>query len=425
MYYITSAGAGLWNKYLVDDNKAHVAPTTLTLLHLLIGLGSDTTIRHLTQDNRAAAILAADYHRTWYDTFTAFLPIAVFITLSKLTTYLSYQYVSMALAHTAKASEPIFNVIVCAIAFKEYHSSQVYLTLLPISIGIALASISDFTYNHTGFFIAIVSALMKVLQNIYTKRLFDTGKWTFWEIHLYCGAASLLLMAPVLYVESVTFSGSPFSHLPIFALFFDSILQWLSSVSAYVVLSLVSSLTATIVNVMKRLVMIVSGDLFDGISMSPFNGLGVFLAMLGVLSYNLVKDQNTGHQSPEEDEAPWHALARGVVWLGKQTSIACRHINTHLITSGWLQYLPLPIQQYIFNIQITVSNFFQKDRRSNSTVSDNHTDMVSSSVSSSNTANISTNLNENTDNNNTTNTNRDIEIGGFSNLSNDTRNRRI
>ena len=417
VYYITSAAAGIWNKYLVDETKAHVAPTTLTVLHLLIGLGSDTTIRRFTHDDRAAAILAADYHRTWYDTLAAFVPIAIFITLSKLTTYLSYQYVSMALAHTAKASEPIFNVIVCAIAFKEYHSSQVYLTLLPISIGIALASISDFSYNHTGFFIAILSALMKVLQNIYTKRLFDTGKWTFWEIHLYCGAVSLLLMAPVIYVESVTFSGSPFSHLPIFALFFDSILQWLSSVSAYVVLSLVSSLTATIVNVMKRLVMIVSGDLFDGISMSPFNGLGVLLAMLGVLSYNLVKDQTSG-QSNEDDEAPWHALARGIVWLGKQANIACRHINTHIITSGWLNYLPLSIQQYIFNI----SKLFPMDRRN---TNNNTTNTININVNNNTTTSSSTSPHNNSNNliDNNNNNNRDIEIGIHS--INDTRIRRF
>ena len=184
VYYATSAAAGVWNKWLVDKHTggahAGVAPTTLTLLHLAIGLASDSSIRACTRDGAQAAVLAGDHRRSAWDLVQAFLPISVFVTLGKVTTYLSYQYVSMALAHTAKASEPIFNVVVAALFFGEFHSRQVYLSLVPISLGIFLASVSDFTYNHTGFAIAVSSALAKVLQNIYTKRLMDTGRYTFW-----------------------------------------------------------------------------------------------------------------------------------------------------------------------------------------------------------------------------------------------------
>ena len=290
IYYVTSAVSSIWNKWLVDSSHAGVAPTTLTLLHLAIGLASDSTIRHYTEDNLKSTVLASDHKRTSWDILVAFLPISIFVTLTKLTTYWSYQYVSIALAHTAKASEPIFNVIVAAVVFGEFHSRQVYLSLLPISIGIFLASVSDFSYNHTGFFIAVLSALAKVLQNIYTKRLMETGKFTFWEVHLYCGAASLIVLSPVLFLQQFTFETNPFAHLPLFALLFDSILQWTSSVSSYIVLSLVSHLTATVINVMKRFLMIVSGDLFDGNGLAPLNVVGVCLAMIGILLYNIVKD---------------------------------------------------------------------------------------------------------------------------------------
>jgi solute carrier family 35, member E1 len=290
IYYVTSAVSSIWNKWLVDSSHAGVAPTTLTLLHLAIGLASDSTIRHYTEDNLKSNVLANDHKRTSWDILVAFLPISIFVTLTKLTTYWSYQYVSIALAHTAKASEPIFNVIVAAVVFGEFHSRQVYLSLLPISIGIFLASVSDFSYNHTGFFIAVLSALAKVLQNIYTKRLMETGKFTFWEVHLYCGAASLIVLSPVLFLQQFTFETNPFAHLPLFALLFDSILQWTSSVSSYIVLSLVSHLTATVINVMKRFLMIVSGDLFDGNGLAPLNVVGVCLAMIGILLYNIVKD---------------------------------------------------------------------------------------------------------------------------------------
>ena len=313
IYYITSAVSSIWNKWLVDSSHAGVAPTTLTLLHLAIGLASDSTIRHYTEDNLKSTVLASDHKRTSWDILVAFLPISIFVTLTKLTTYWSYQYVSIALAHTAKASEPIFNVIVAAVVFGEFHSRQVYLSLLPISVGIFLASVSDFSYNHTGFFIAVLSALAKVLQNIYTKRLMETGKFTFWEVHLYCGAASLIVLSPVLFLQQFTFETNPFAHLPLFALLFDSLLQWTSSVSSYIVLSLVSHLTATVINVMKRFLMIVSGDLFDGNGLAPLNVVGVCLAMIGILLYNVVKDGDLDLSSvygSGGQEPPWVSLSR-------------------------------------------------------------------------------------------------------------------
>jgi solute carrier family 35 protein E1 len=318
VYYATSAAAGIWNKWLVDSAHAGVAPTTLTLLHLAIGLASDSGIRRCTRDEVRASVLVAEHRRSASDLVAAFLPISVFVILTKVTTYLSYQYVSIALAHTAKASEPIFNVVVAALIFGEFHSRQVYFSLVPISLGIFLASVSDFSYNHTGFFIAVLSALAKVLQNIYTKRLMETGRYTFWEVHMFCGAASLLVMLPVLYLQQVTFETSPFAHLPLFALLLDSVLQWTSSVASYVVLSLVSHLTATVINVMKRLVMIVSGDLFDGNGMAPLNVVGVCLAMVGVMLYNVVRDGDFDMSSfgfSEEGATkapppPWILLAR-------------------------------------------------------------------------------------------------------------------
>lgn len=256
MYYSTSAASGIWNKQLVDGGA--VSPTVLTLLHLLVSLGSDTAIMRYSKEGPAKFPPEHGRHTAW-DIVAAFLPISLFVIMSKLATYFSYQYVSIALSHTAKASEPIFNVVVAALFFGEFHARSVYISLMPIALGVWMASSTDFSYNHTGFFWAITSALMKVLQNIYTKRLMGGGKFTFWEIHMYCGAASLAILAPVLVLQTATSAASPFEHFPTLQLLMCSLLQWASSVSSYMVLHLVSHLTFTIINVMKRMVIIVAG----------------------------------------------------------------------------------------------------------------------------------------------------------------------
>lgn len=161
-YYATSAWSGIWNKELVGGAGA-VSPTVLTLLHLLVSLGSDVAVMRYSKEGVPSFPPTHGRHTSW-DILRSFVPVAIFMTLSKLTTYMSYQHVSVSLSHTAKASEPIWNVIVAAVVFREFYSQPVYLALAPIAIGVTLASVTDFTYNHTGFFWAVVSAIMKVLQ---------------------------------------------------------------------------------------------------------------------------------------------------------------------------------------------------------------------------------------------------------------------
>ena len=217
VYYATSAASGVWNKNLVDANS--VSPTVLTLLHLLVSLASDIAIMRYGRSRSSGssgvtssgAAVPTVRHSAW-EIVSSFTPISLFVIMNKLATYLSYQHVSVALSHTAKASEPIFNVIVAGLFFREFHSRPVYLSLIPIAVGVGLASVTDFTYNHTGFFWATASALMKVLQNIYTKRLMTAGRFTFWEIHMYCGAASLVILAPVLIVQTSTSEQSPWTQ---------------------------------------------------------------------------------------------------------------------------------------------------------------------------------------------------------------------
>ena len=87
-----------------------------------------------------------------------------------------------------------------------------------------------------------------------------------------------------------------------------SFLQYASSISSYMVLSLVSHLSFTITNTMKRLVIIFSGIWYFQQDLSWLNILGVVLAVAGVFCYNMSKDllkpPPTKTVSGEEMRAP-------------------------------------------------------------------------------------------------------------------------
>jgi drug/metabolite transporter (DMT)-like permease len=271
-------------------------------------------------------------------TLLIFAPISMFVVLGKLATYASYGTVSMSLTHTAKALEPVFNVLLSGLLFRELRSCGVYTSLLPIAMGVWLASSSEVTFNVWGFSLATLSAAMKVLDNIYTKRVMNTEHFTFFEIHFWCGVASIVTLTPVLLAQlllsppGTTAGGGggggerlvpsagddggmwgSLTSLPLASMLVSSFLQYSSSLSSYMVLSLVTHLTFAVVNSMKRLTIILAGIVYFGLPWNVWNILGVFVAVGGVFLYNLAKDARAQHEVQEalEGKGGAHGAAAG------------------------------------------------------------------------------------------------------------------
>jgi len=101
----------------------------------------------------------------------------------------------------------------------------------------------------------------------------------------------------------------------VFSLFACSLLQYVSSVASYKVLHLVSHLTYTIVNVLKRLVVIVTGSLLAQQAMGMLNTAGVVLAVFGIFAYNVFKDvaPSAGPTNLLSGRS-WLAWLQGLAW---------------------------------------------------------------------------------------------------------------
>jgi len=214
-------------------------------------------------------------------TALTFAPISVFIVAGKLSTFASYSLMSMSLAQTAKALEPVFNVVVAFGLYGERRSAVIVASLAPIMLGVALASFSEPSFCVSGFAFATGAGMLKVLQNIYTKRVMDTRTLGFFQLHWWCAVVSLATLLPVLFWERCSALGlsacldpgsaidglsravdapvatagpaaAPGPSIPWGQLVACAALQYVGSVASYGVLSRVHHLTFTITNTMKR-----------------------------------------------------------------------------------------------------------------------------------------------------------------------------
>ena len=78
--------------------------------------------------------------------------------------------VPVSFAHTIKASMPIFVLLLGRLIWNDRQPIRIYLSVIPIFLGIGLATISELNFNLIGTISAFASTIGYALQNLYTKR---------------------------------------------------------------------------------------------------------------------------------------------------------------------------------------------------------------------------------------------------------------
>lgn len=189
---------------------------------------------------------------------------------------------------------PLFTVILSQIILRERYSKWVYLSLVPIVVGVVIASLTELSFDMIGLISALISTVGFSLQNIYSKKVLkDTGVHHLRLLHM-LGRLALVMCLPVwAYVDfnvirtpSLVFNSD---YRVIMLLLCDGALNWLQNIIAFSVMSLVTPLTYSVSSAFKR-IFVIGVSLF--ILGNPVTGLNVFgmaLTILGVLAYNQAK----------------------------------------------------------------------------------------------------------------------------------------
>jgi len=228
----------------------------------------------------------------------AILPLAIVHTMGNLFTNMSLGKVAVSFTHTIKAMEPFFSVLLSAIFLGELPTPWVVLSLLPIVGGVALASLTEASFNWAGFWSAMASNVTFQSRNVLSKKLMVKKEESLDNINLFSiiTVMSFFLLAPVtLLTEGVKVSPAVlqsaglnlkqvYTRSLIAAFCFHAYQQ-----VSYMILARVSPVTHSVGNCVKRVVVIVTSVLFFRTPVSPINSLGTGIALAGVFLYSQLK----------------------------------------------------------------------------------------------------------------------------------------
>ncbi|XP_022735620.1 triose phosphate/phosphate translocator, non-green plastid, chloroplastic-like [Durio zibethinus] len=286
LWYLFNIYFNIYNKQVL---KVFHYPVTVTVIQFAVGsvlVALMWTLNLYKRPKTTGAQLAV------------ILPLAVVHTLGNLFTNMSLGKVAISFTHTIKAMEPFFSVVLSAMFLGELPTLWVVASLLPIVGGVALASVTEASFNWAGFWSAMASNLTNQSRNVLSKKVMVKKEDSMDNITLFSiiTIMSFFLLAPAaIFMEGVKFTpaymqsaGLNVKEVVVRSLFAALCFHAYQQVS-YMILQRVSPVTHSVGNCVKRVVVIVSSVLFFKTPVSPINSLGTGIALAGVFWYSRVK----------------------------------------------------------------------------------------------------------------------------------------
>lgn len=233
-------------------------------------------------------------------TVKSIVPLAMIHVLGNVLTNVSLGKVAVSFTHTVKAMEPFFSVIMSAIFLGDVPPPPVLATLVPIVGGVILASLTEATFNWTGFLSAMFSNITFQSRNVLSKKLM-ISKGALDNMNLFqiiTIMAFFMLMPVQLLVEGGPFLPHRIAELGLSHEGLVALAQKILGAGlcfhayqqlSYMILSKVSPVTHSIGNCIKRVVVIVASVIAFQNPVSVQNAAGTGLALFGVFLYSQVK----------------------------------------------------------------------------------------------------------------------------------------
>eukprot|EP01040_Poterioochromonas_malhamensis_P006677 gene6677-7194_t len=290
LWYVLNIGYNIYNKKVL--NLVPKLTYTVAFLQLLIGWFYLLPVWSLGL--RAAPELTSEELNNQ-------IPIAVLHSLTHLGAVVSLGAGAVSFTHIVKAAEPAVSAFLSAVFLKSYLPIPVYLSLIPVMGGVALASATELSFSWLSFIAAMISNVASASRGIVGKKTLGKpqGKnMNAANVYAIMTMLSTIMCLPVCLaiewkhiiptLKSISAAGK--LKTLITQTLLSGFFYYLYNEVAFLALDNVAPVTHAIGNTIKRVVIIVASVLAFGTTMTTQGALGSGIAIGGVLLYSLAKN---------------------------------------------------------------------------------------------------------------------------------------
>ncbi|CZR54534.1 related to glucose-6-phosphate/phosphate translocator [Phialocephala subalpina] len=311
VYFLCNVGLTIYNKAVLG----HFAyPWFLTALHT--GSASIGCYVLLLRGDFSLSKLSSREHVT-------LVLFSFLFTINIAISNVSLAMVSMPFHQIMRSTTPIFTILIYRVRFKRSYSMKVYLSLIPIVLGVGLATYGDYYFTTIGFILTllgvILAAVKVYLPTVITNRIM-TGPLALSPLEI------LFRMSPLAFIQALAYShisgelssfsdcltssairlsslpninttnpSSYFTTLPLpssqllLALLGNGLLAFVLNISSFSTNKNTGALTMTVCGNVKQCLTILLGIMVFGVEVSLLNGVGMAVTLVGAAWYSFVE----------------------------------------------------------------------------------------------------------------------------------------
>lgn len=209
---------------------------------------------------------------------------------------ISLAAVSVPFHQIMRSTTPIWTIAIYRIVYNRTYETLTYLSLVPVIVGVGLATYGDYYFTLAGFLLTIAGVMLASVKTVVTNRLM-TGSLALSALEL------LLRMSPLAALQALAYSlatGELFQvrdaiaagqlGAPMLALLaVNGALAFALNVSSFQTNKLAGALTLCIAGNVKQCLTIVLGILLFNVQVGIVNGAGMAVALAGAAWYGVVE----------------------------------------------------------------------------------------------------------------------------------------
>lgn len=217
------------------------------------------------------------------------VPLAALNLMGMLCANISVSEVNISFTHTVKATEPLFTAVFTLMLIGGSPTCRSWLGLAALMVGVATASSTEASFTWLGFWSAMASNLGVSLRVVLSKLFLDRKDITHpLNVMAVLQCLSFLLSLPLTLVvetQALPSALSLFSSQTLPVLLAIGPLVWVFNVSSILILSRTSPVTHSMIRTLRRPVLVMASMTAFGTAMSPMNGVGILLALIGAFAF--------------------------------------------------------------------------------------------------------------------------------------------
>lgn len=201
-----------------------------------------------------------------------------------------------------RSTSPVFTILIYRFVYSRTYSEATYLSLVPIILGVGLATYGDYYFTALGFLLTLLGVVLSSLKTVASNRLM-TGSLRLTALEI------LLRMSPLAAIQSLFYAiatgeASDFlkwtakGHLTrsySLALAGNGVLAFLLNVSSFHTNKLAGALTVTVCANLKQCLTVLLGIVLFDVHVGIWNGVGMLVTLVGAAVYSKVELDSKGN----------------------------------------------------------------------------------------------------------------------------------